>query len=238
MTRLTKLRKLELIDCTYSAASLGALSCLAPTLTSLQVAECAWSPSVSSLTNLRQLWLTSVRCTAASAAGQLDAALLRLQRLTVLVLVHSGGSALPPGATGLPLRRLAFLPYHSGTGALPALPEGCYLQTCSHLLLRIATLASSPGVLEKMPRLNKLCLASLPDYSSSSPYDWDDLWTKKSRVGSLTQVSFELSSSVALQTVPLRFVDDLMRLRTARPDLKVFRYGSAEHANSTFMYFF
>ncbi|KAL4421247.1 hypothetical protein ABPG75_010538 [Micractinium tetrahymenae] len=181
-------------------------------------------------------------CAGGAAAEQLDAALRQLRQLTMLVLARSTGAALPPAAAGLPLQRLAFLPARAaGNVALPALPGGPWLQTCSHLLTHIAILATGPGVLAMASCLDKLCFSDLPDYSGSSPFgsnDWDDFWTDVSEVESLTQVSFELSTAAAARSAPLRFVDDLMWLRTERPDLKVFRYRSAEHPNSSFMEFF
>ncbi|KAL4421251.1 hypothetical protein ABPG75_010542 [Micractinium tetrahymenae] len=234
VAQLSRLRCLTLEACTYSPASLNSLCSLAPTLTFLRLLRCQPPPVLAALTALQNLRLESVPRAEGAAAQQLDALLAQLQQLTALLLQDSTGEVLPPAAAALPLRRLAFLPSPARlNGPPPPLPPGAYLDTCSHLAARAATLAASADVLKQASGLLYLCFA---DYSGSSAFDatnWRALRGVLSMLKGLVQVSFEPKCPSAF--APLGLFDDIMWLRTKHPDLTVLRYGSADHAHATFL---
>ncbi|KAL4421252.1 hypothetical protein ABPG75_010543 [Micractinium tetrahymenae] len=153
--------------------------------------------------------------------------------LTCLYLCDKGTPELPPQVTQLSsLRRLALERCTYSPASLDSLAS----LAPSLTFLRLEECGPAPS-LSCLTALRHLWLGSVPAPQLSS---WMSRSGSCSSSHHLCTLSAILADNPAEEegSAALRLLDDLMWLRTQRPDVKVFRYCAAGHPDDSFMDYF
>jgi hypothetical protein len=230
---LPNLLELLIEQAQYSGSSTNALSGLT-SLTSLTLDKCSSLPlGITGLTALEHLHLHSVLCFEPEPTALLDAALSQLTRLTALVIFGETTPSLPASLSRLAgLQCLLF--EHLVMGNFDPQPHKPLLLPPSLRWLKAdwEVLLSSRTTLVTAQRLEHVCIADMPCLGDRA--DWSAFWQWASQHPPLRSLTLDAWNDADFNPgydpgyipFPSRMFDSLMWLRTVRPGLRVFRYGS------------
>lgn len=223
---LPTLRELRLEYAPYSSASLEQLSRLVPSLTQLQLWYSKLPPGLSALSALRSLVVIDTVTSSDTAEERLDEALPSLRQLTALTL-NACTTSVPPaltalshlGALAIRLQRSAGLPFTD------QLPPGPWLRSLRSLLASSGVLLASTETLHCASSLRLLTVPDTSDYDVAATYlggtgSWKEFWHWAASLSDLTMVELQMERA---QTVPSSLFDDILVLKTHRPQVAVER---------------
>ena len=228
---LPNLLELQIDQAQYSSGSIAAISRLTA-LTSLTLNSCSSLPlGITGLTALAHLQLDWVPCVEAEPAALLDAALSQPQtRLTALIIAGENSRWLPASLsrlTGLQCLLWQHPAPDAGEEAaarpLPLLPTLRWLKADWELLV------ISRAALAAAQRLEHVCIADMPWFDDTA--NWWAFWRWASEHPPLCSLALDAWNDESYDPrddTPFTsdLFDALMALRTVRPGLRVFRYGS------------